>query len=58
MGRPALDRLDPELRAELDRRLDRLESKGPIGVAWEDVLDEMITDETDTRSSTSSSSSE
>jgi putative addiction module component (TIGR02574 family) len=33
--------LSPELRAELDRRLDRLDRDGPVGVAWEDVLAEM-----------------
>lgn len=37
--------MSSELRAELDRRLDRLESEGPIGVAWEDVLAEMTTGE-------------
>lgn len=37
--------LTTELRAELDRRLDRLESEGPVGVPWEDVLAEMTTDE-------------
>ena len=26
-------------RAELDRRLDELEEKGPIGVPWEQVVD-------------------
>ena len=26
-------------RAELDRRLDELEEKGPIGVSWEQVVD-------------------
>lgn len=36
--------LGPELRAELDRRLDRLEREGPVGVAWEDVLAEMTPD--------------
>ncbi|XXT18861.1 addiction module protein [Sorangium sp. So ce429] len=33
--------LSAELRAELDRRLDRLELEGPIGVPWEDVRAEM-----------------
>lgn len=37
--------LSSELRAELDRRVDRLEREGPIGVAWEDVLAEMTTGE-------------
>jgi putative addiction module component (TIGR02574 family) len=37
--------LSPELCAELDRRLYHIEEKGPIGVAWEDVLAEMTTDE-------------
>ncbi|KYF94466.1 hypothetical protein BE20_06480 [Sorangium cellulosum] len=35
--------LSPELRAELDRRLDRPEREGPIGVPWEDVRAEMTT---------------
>ena len=35
--------LSPELRAELDPRLDRLDSEGPVGVAWEDVRVEMRT---------------
>ena len=26
-------------RAELDRRLDELEEKGPIGIPWEQVVD-------------------
>ncbi|WP_437724766.1 addiction module protein [Sorangium sp. So ce861] len=34
-----------ELRAELDRRLDRVELEGPIGVPWEDVRAEMTTRE-------------
>ena len=25
-------------REELDRRLDELESEGPVGIPWEDVL--------------------
>jgi putative addiction module component (TIGR02574 family) len=33
--------LTPALRAELDRRLDRLDRDGPLGVAWEDVDAEM-----------------
>ena len=35
----------PALRAELDRRLDRLDRDGPVGVAWEDVYAEMTNDE-------------
>jgi putative addiction module component (TIGR02574 family) len=31
----------PALRAELDRRLDRLDREGAVGVAWEDVYAEM-----------------
>jgi putative addiction module component (TIGR02574 family) len=31
----------PALRAELDRRLDRLDREGAEGVAWEDVYAEM-----------------
>jgi putative addiction module component (TIGR02574 family) len=38
-------RLSPEIRAELDRRLDRMEREGSIDVAWEDVRAEMITTE-------------
>jgi putative addiction module component (TIGR02574 family) len=33
--------LTPALRAELDRRLERLDRDGPVGVAWEDVYAEM-----------------
>jgi putative addiction module component (TIGR02574 family) len=33
--------LGPALRGELDRRLDRLDRDGPVGVAWEDVYAEM-----------------
>lgn len=33
--------LGSELRAELDRRLDRFENEGSVGVPWEDVLAEM-----------------
>lgn len=33
--------LTPALRAELDRRLDRLDQDGPVGVEWEDVYAEM-----------------
>lgn len=29
--------LTPELRAELDRRLDRLDREGPTGVPWDQV---------------------
>ncbi|MGK3988229.1 addiction module protein [Sorangium sp. So ce136] len=35
--------LSSELGAELDRRLDRLELEGPIGVPWEDIRAEMTT---------------
>ncbi|WP_437926812.1 addiction module protein [Sorangium sp. So ce291] len=35
--------LSSELRAELDRRLDRMELEGPIGVPWEDIRAEMTT---------------
>ena len=35
--------LSSELRAELDRRLDRLDLEGPVGVPWEDVRAEMTT---------------
>jgi putative addiction module component len=34
--------LTPELRDELDRRLDRMDREGPSGIDWEDVLAEMI----------------
>ncbi|WP_437998725.1 addiction module protein [Sorangium sp. So ce185] len=37
--------LSSELRAELDRRLDRLEREGPVGLPWEDVRAEMTTRE-------------
>lgn len=37
--------LTPALRAELDRRLDRLEQDASIGVAWEDVYAEMKSDD-------------
>ncbi len=33
--------INPALRAELDRRLERLDREGPVGVAWEDVYAEM-----------------
>lgn len=33
--------LTPELCAELDRRLERLDRDGPIGIPWEDVRAEM-----------------
>jgi putative addiction module component (TIGR02574 family) len=34
--------LSPELKAELDRRLDRIDREGPNGVPWEQVRGEMI----------------
>lgn len=34
--------LPPELEAELDRRLDRLEAEGPRGIPWEQVRAEMV----------------
>jgi putative addiction module component (TIGR02574 family) len=33
--------LSPEQRAELDRRLERLEREGPVGTSWEFVRAEM-----------------
>jgi hypothetical protein len=33
--------ISDELRAELDRRLERLDREGPVGNDWEDVLAEM-----------------
>jgi putative addiction module component (TIGR02574 family) len=33
--------LNPALCAELDRRLDRLDRDGPVGVSWDDVYTEM-----------------
>jgi putative addiction module component (TIGR02574 family) len=33
--------LSPELRAELDRRLDRIDREGPHGVPWEQVRAQM-----------------
>ncbi|MEP7120666.1 MAG: addiction module protein [Byssovorax sp.] len=35
--------LSTDLRVELDRRLDRLDAEGPVGVSWEDVRAEMRT---------------
>lgn len=37
--------LNPALCAELDRRLDRLDQDGLVGVPWEDVYAEMTNDE-------------
>lgn len=37
--------LSAEVRAELDRRLDRLDREGPIGKDWEDVYAEMVPDD-------------
>lgn len=37
--------MTPALRAELDRRLARLEREGPVGVAWEEVDAELVGDE-------------
>ena len=34
--------LTPELRTELDRRLDRIDREGVKGVAWEDLRAEMV----------------
>ena len=28
-------------REELDRRIDELEREGPVGISWEDLLDEI-----------------
>ena len=28
-------------REELDRRIDELEREGPVGIPWEDLLDEI-----------------
>lgn len=36
--------LSAEQRAELDRRLDRLERDGPTGIPWDVVLSEMSPD--------------
>jgi putative addiction module component (TIGR02574 family) len=33
--------LSEEQRAELDRRIERLDVQGPIGTPWESVRDEM-----------------
>ncbi len=35
--------LSDELRAELDRRLDRLDREGPTGVPWDQVRARMTT---------------
>lgn len=37
--------MTPALRAELDRRLERLDREGPVGVAWEEVDSELSGDE-------------
>lgn len=37
--------LRPTVCAELDRRLERLDRDGPIGIAWEDVYAEMANGE-------------
>lgn len=37
--------MTPALRAELDRRLERLDREGPVGVAWEEVDAELVGDE-------------
>ncbi len=37
--------MTPALRAELDRRLERLDREGPVGVAWEEVDAELSGDE-------------
>ncbi len=37
--------MTPALRAELDRRLERLDREGPAGVAWEEVDAELSGDE-------------
>ena len=34
--------LTPETRAELDRRLEKLDREGPVGIAWADVRAEMV----------------
>jgi putative addiction module component (TIGR02574 family) len=31
----------PAHRAELDRRLDDLDTEGPVGIPWNDVLQEL-----------------
>jgi putative addiction module component (TIGR02574 family) len=36
--------LTPALRAELDRRLERIDRDGPDGVAWEEVHAQMTVD--------------
>jgi len=33
--------LSPEQKAELDRRLDRLDREGPVGTSWESVRAKM-----------------
>ena len=35
--------LTAEQRVELDRRLDRLDEEGPVGIPWEQVRLEMTT---------------
>lgn len=34
--------LTAETRAELDRRLEKLDREGPVGIAWADVRAEMV----------------
>lgn len=36
--------MTPALRAELDRRLERLDREGPVGVTWEEVDAELSGD--------------
>ena len=35
--------LTPAQRAEIDRRLNRLDEEGPVGIPWEQVRSEMTT---------------
>ncbi len=42
-GSPEAMPLSDEQRGELDRRLDDLESSGPTGIPWEDVLQQIRT---------------
>lgn len=42
LGRdPGVLPLTPAHRQELDRRLDDLEEEGPIGIAWDDLVEQI-----------------
>ncbi len=41
MGDPEAFLLSEEQKAELDRRLDELEQEGPVGLSWDEAVDEI-----------------